>query len=140
MFDLADRDMADRDTEFGGVIRIKSDGKPAIEEMKPRVQGNDLRYESSQKMFDNAYTGLFHFHLHCQSYDNMQYAGPHLGDFAYAESTRANCLVFSFVSRKELNVDFYRHGPTCAKIEVKLKAMDANMRALAGSLLQHRRG
>ena len=111
IFDLADRDMADRDTEFGGVIRMKSDGKPAIEEMKPRVQGNDLRYEASQKMFDNAYTGLFHFHLHCQSYDNMQYAGPHLGDFAYAESTRANCLVFSFVSRKELNVDFYRHGP-----------------------------
>ena len=111
IFDLADRDMADRDTEYGGVIRIKSDGKPAIEEMKPRVQGNDLRYEASQKMFDNAYTGLFHFHLHCQSYDNMQYAGPHLGDFAYAESTRANCLVFSFVSRKELNVDFYRHGP-----------------------------
>ena len=111
IFDLADRDMADRDTEFGGVIRIKSDGKPGIEEMKPRVQGNDLRYEASQKMFDNAYTGLFHFHLHCQSYDNMQYAGPHLGDFAYAESTRANCLVFSFVSRKELNVDFYRHGP-----------------------------
>ena len=111
IFDLADRDMADRDTEFGGVIRIKSDGKPGIEEMKPRVQGNDLRYEASQKMFDNAYTGLFHFHLHCQSYDNMQYAGPHLGDFAYAESTRANCLVFSFVSSKELNVDFYRHGP-----------------------------
>ena len=111
IFDLADRDMADRDTEFGGVIRMKSDGKPSIEEMKPRVQGNDLRYEASQKMFDNAYTGLFHFHLHCQSYDNMQYAGPHLGDFAYAESTRANCLVFSFVSRKELNVDFYRHGP-----------------------------
>ena len=111
IFDLADRDMADRDTEFGGVIRMKSDGKPSIEEMKPRVQGNDLRYEASQKMFDNAYTGMFHFHLHCQSYDNMQYAGPHLGDFAYAESTRANCLVFSFVSRKELNVDFYRHGP-----------------------------
>ena len=111
IFDLADRDMADRDTEFGGVIRIQSDGKPGIDEMKPRVQGNDLRYEASQKMFDNAYTGLFHFHLHCQSYDNMQYAGPHLGDFAYAESTRANCLVFSFVSRKELNVDFYRHGP-----------------------------
>ncbi|MSR34408.1 MAG: hypothetical protein EXS12_06375 [Phycisphaerales bacterium] len=111
MFDLADRDMADRDTEFGGVIRIKSDGKPAIDEMKPRVQGNDLRYEASQKMFDNAYTGLFHFHLHCQSYDNTQYSGPHLGDFDYAESTRANCLVFTFVSRKELNVDFYRHGP-----------------------------
>ena len=111
MFDLADRDMADRDTEFGGVIRIGAAGKPEILEMTPRVRGNDLRYESSQKMFDNAYTGLFHFHLHCQSYDNMQYAGPHLGDFAYAASTRANCLVFSFVSRKELNVDFYRHGP-----------------------------
>lgn len=112
LFDIADRDLQDRNTEYGGVIRIGGDGKPSVEEMKPRVQGNDLRYESSQKMFDSAYTGLFHFHLHCQGYENAMYAGPHLGDFAYAESTRANCLVFTFLSRNELNVDFYRHGPT----------------------------
>jgi hypothetical protein len=112
MFDIADRDLHDRNTEYGGVIRIEAGGKPVIEEIKPRVQGNDLRYEASQSAFDRAYTGLFHFHLHCQSYENAQYAGPHLGDFAYAESTRANCLVFTFVSRNELNVDFYRHGPT----------------------------
>ena len=44
-------------------------------------------------MFDAAYTGVFHFHNHAQKYDNQDYAGPHMGDFAYAEATRANCLV-----------------------------------------------
>jgi hypothetical protein len=34
-----------------------------------------------------------------------------MGDFAYANSTRANCLVFTFIRRDTMNADFYRHGP-----------------------------
>ena len=111
LFDLADRDLQDRSTEYGGVIVMGGDGKPAVKECLPRVRGNDLRFEAPQSMFDEGYTGIFHFHLHCQSYDNERYAGPHIGDFTYANSTRANCLVFTFLRRGEMNVDFYRHGP-----------------------------
>lgn len=111
LFDLADRDMQDRTTEYGGLLTVGDDGKPRLSECTPRVKGNDLRFEAPQTMFDQGYTGLFHFHLHCQSYDNERYAGPHIGDFTYAGSTRANCLVFTFLRKGEMNVDFYRHGP-----------------------------
>jgi hypothetical protein len=111
LFDLADRDLADRSTEYGGLLSIRRDGTPELIECRPRSTGSDVRFEAPQQMFDQGYTGLFHFHMHVQSYDNERYAGPHIGDFTYADSTRANCLVFTFLKRRELNVDYYRHGP-----------------------------
>lgn len=110
LFDIADRDLMDRTTEYGGVIEVDEKGRFAIREFRPRVSGSDLRFEAPQEMFDLAYTSLFHFHNHAQAYDNVRYAGPHMGDFSYAESTRANCLVFTFIDRRTLNVDFYRYG------------------------------
>jgi len=110
IFDIADRDLHDRSTEYGGVIEVDDKGRFSVREFRPRVQGSDLRFEAPQEMFDLAYTSLFHFHNHAQAYENTKYAGPHMGDFEYAESTRANCLVFSFIDRSTLNVDFYRYG------------------------------
>ena len=112
VFDLGDRDVQDRSTEFGGVVTVGRDGRPELLEFAPRKTGNDTRFEASQAMFDQGYTALFHFHMHAQGYDNERYAGPHIGDFTYADSTRANCLVFTFLRKREMNVDFYRHGPT----------------------------
>jgi hypothetical protein len=118
LFDIGDRDQQDRRTEYGGVIRIKDDGAYEVVEIRPRVQGSDSRYEAPQEVFDAGYTALFHFHFHAQSFENGSYAGPHLGDFGYANSTRANCLVFSFVKRSALNMDFYRHGPVVVDLGV----------------------
>ncbi|MFM7809174.1 MAG: hypothetical protein ACKPEA_14800, partial [Planctomycetota bacterium] len=111
LLELADRDLEDRSTEYGGLLSVKRDGSAELVECIPKVKGSDVRFEAPQAMFDQGYTGLFHFHLHAQSYDNERYAGPHIGDFSYADSTRANCLVFTFLKRRELNVDYYRHGP-----------------------------
>jgi len=61
-------------------------------------------------MFDAAYTSLFHFHFHAQKHRNGDHAGPGLGDKNYADNTRANCLVLTFVNSKTMNVDYYRHG------------------------------
>ena len=110
LFDLADRDLQDRRTEYGGVVRLKDDGAYEVVEVRPRVTGSDIRFDAPQELFDQGYTALFHFHMHCQEFENGNYAGPHLGDFGYADSTRANCLVFSFVRRGELDADYYRHG------------------------------
>jgi len=49
-------------------------------------------------------------HLHAQAYDNARYAGPHFGDFAYADSTGVNGLVLTFIDSSRLNADFYRRG------------------------------
>jgi hypothetical protein len=111
LFDMGDRDQQDRRTEYGGVIRIDDAGNWSVVEVRPRVTGSDLKFEAPQELFDQGYTALFHFHLHAQEYENGSYAGPHMGDFGYANSTRANCLVMTFVRRDTMNVDFYRHGP-----------------------------
>ncbi len=71
---------------------------------------NDVRFEASQAMFDAGYTAIFHFHYHAQKHRNASHAGPGAGDMQYADNTRANCLVMTFVDEDTLNVDFYRHN------------------------------
>ncbi len=110
LFRYAERDMLDESTEYGGVISVDDQGRIEVLEFKPRLRRGDNRFEATQEMFDAAYTGVFHFHNHAQEYDNRDYAGPHMGDFAYAEATRANCLVFTFIDSRTINADFYRHG------------------------------
>lgn len=110
LFDMADRDLADRGSEFGGMIRRDDQGRFELVEFPSASRGNDVRYEASQKLMDALYTGLFHVHFHCQAYDGHRYAGPHMGDFGFADSTRLNCLVFTFIDSEHLNVDYYRYG------------------------------
>jgi hypothetical protein len=109
LFDYADRDNAETSTEFGGVIALDGKGRYEIQEFHPRVRHHDLRFNAPQEMFDAAYTGLFHFHFHATTHRNRVHAGPGLGDLTYADVTRANCLVLTFIDEDTLNVDWYRH-------------------------------
>ena len=110
LFDYAERDRLDESTEYGGVLRLDGQGRFEIVEFPPRIREHDHKFIASQDMFDAGYTSLFHFHFHVQQTRNNRYAGPALGDMTYAEATRANCLVLTYVGRRTLNVDFYRHG------------------------------
>jgi hypothetical protein len=109
LFDYAERDRNETSTEFGGIIALDGKGRVEVKEFPPRTRQHDNIYYASQEMFDAGYDALFHFHFHAQKYDNEGYAGPHMGDLTYADNTRANCLVFTFVDRNTMNVDFYRH-------------------------------
>ena len=109
-FDYANRDLFDETTEYGGVIELDEKGRFVIQEFKPKIRSNDRTFNASQDMFDAAYTSLFHFHFHAQKYRNSNHAGPGMGDKNYADNTRANCLVLTFINDSELNVDYYRHG------------------------------
>jgi hypothetical protein len=110
LFDYAERDRRDETTEYGGVIALDEKGRFEILEFPPRIREHDQKFIASQAMLDAAYTSLFHFHLHAQRHWNRDYAGPGFGDVNYADNTRANCLVFTFISEEAMNVDFYRHG------------------------------
>ena len=110
VFDMADRDLADRSTEHGGLLRLDSAGRYEIKEYDPQTRGSDVRYEASSAMFEDGYDAIAHMHLHAQAYDNARYAGPHFGDFAYADSTGVNGLVLTFIDSSRLNADFYRRG------------------------------
>ncbi|MDG2200318.1 MAG: hypothetical protein P8K80_03955 [Phycisphaerales bacterium] len=109
LFAYADEDHEDESTEYGGVIALDEQGRFEVLEFKPRIRHHDLKFNASQDMFDAGYTSLFHFHFHAQSHGNRDHAGPGLGDMNYADNTRANCLVFTFVDEDRMNVDYYRH-------------------------------
>ncbi|MEM7228186.1 MAG: hypothetical protein AAF432_05145 [Planctomycetota bacterium] len=109
-YDYAERDRADESTEYGGVMRLDAQNRFELIEFVPRIRDHDAKFVAPQAMFDAAYNALFHFHYHAQRYRNNEYAGPGHGDMNYANNTRANCLVLTFVGRNRLNVDFYRHS------------------------------
>lgn len=110
LFNYADRDLEDRSTEYGGIISLDERGRFEILEFLPVMRRHDHEFIASQAMMDAGYTALFHFHYHAQRYRNGDHAGPGLGDLNYADNTRANCLVFTFINRDTMNMDFYRHG------------------------------
>jgi hypothetical protein len=110
LFEFAERDRLDRSTEFGGIIALDELNRFEVIEFAPRVRHGDNRYNAPNELFERGATALFHFHFHAQQHDNDRYAGPHMGDMEYADNTRANCLVFTFVDERTLNVDYYRHG------------------------------
>ena len=109
LFSFADRDHADETTEYGGVIDLDEQRRFNVREFPPRMRLHDRRFEASQDMFDAGYTSLFHFHFHAQKQRNGGHAGPGAGDMAYADNTRANCLVMTFIDESTMNVDYYRH-------------------------------
>lgn len=110
LLDYARRDQEDRSTEYGGVIALDDRGRFEVLEFPPRIREHDEKFIASQAMLDAAYPALFHFHFHVQRDRNEAYAGPGFGDVNYADNTRANCLVLTFVGEGRLNVDYYRHG------------------------------
>jgi hypothetical protein len=110
LFTYVDRDHADRATEYGGVLRLDPQGRYELLEFPPRVRVGDNRFEASQEMFDASYEAIAQFHQHCMRYDNGDYAGPHLGDFQYADATRMNGVTVSCLDANTVNLDFYRHG------------------------------
>ena len=108
LFDLAERDLIDRTTEYGGMLDLAA-ARWMLVEMPPRSRGSDVRYEGPPELFEALATGVFHVHLHAQRFDNRKYAGPHLGDLQLADATGINGLVLAFVDSQTLNLDWYRH-------------------------------
>lgn len=109
LFDYAERDMTDESTEYGGLIELDDNGRFAVLEFLPRIRRHDAMFIAPPEMFERSYTAIAHMHFHAQQYRNAEYAGPGDGDLAYADSTRANCLVLTFIDEDRMNVDFYRH-------------------------------
>lgn len=110
LFDYAERDRLDEGTEYGGVIALDGKDRFEVREYPPAFRDHDRKFIASQAMLDDAYTSIFHFHFHAQAHRNGDFAGPGFGDINYADSTRANCLVLTFINQHTMNVDYYRHG------------------------------
>ena len=110
VFEAADRDKLDVSTEYGGIIGWDTEGDFtfALFPPRPTQRFGDNRFVASDDMIDQSTTALFHFHMQVQSHDNRRYAGPSGTDIIYAREYGRACLVFTFVNKSTLNVDYYQ--------------------------------
>lgn len=102
-------DRRDTSTEYGGVIDGAASGYTVrLFEPRPAQRVGDRRFIAPPEMVDQGVDSIFHYHLHCTSADNADYAGPSADDIAYAKRQGRACLVFTCVSRESMNVDYYQ--------------------------------
>jgi hypothetical protein len=109
LFAQADADVQDMATEFGGVLDRKGDGFDAIG-YPPLYHRLNTEYLPAQDMIQRCYTGVAHYHFHAQKYGNAERAAPGQGDLNNADRLNFNFLVFIFIDRNHLNVDYYQSG------------------------------
>lgn len=109
LFAQADEDRADTSTEHGGVID-GGGGACSLRLFPPRPaqRYGDRRFVASPDMIEQGVDAIFHYHLHCTSYDNSDYSGPSDDDLAYAKRQGRACLVFTFINKRTLNADYYQ--------------------------------
>lgn len=123
LFDQADQDRDDTSTEYGGVI----DAAPASTSDAPRFVAysypprpaqrlGDNRFVASDDLLNAGVAALFHYHFHCPTYSNREYAGPSMGDLEYARQYGRSCIVFTFADRNTLNADYYQ--PNGARVDL----------------------
>lgn len=107
-FEQADADLADAHSEHGGLLTF--DSRPGPRPFPPMIRGNDHKYVPPPELITAMYDGLAHYHFHAQKPDNGEFAMPGGGDLAFADRFGAACLVFTFIDRDTLNVDYYHEG------------------------------
>jgi len=111
LFEQADADLLDTASEHGGVLDIdRSSGGASAIGYRPSVRRHDLAFVPPDGMMCRLYTACAHYHFHAQKYRNGEHAGPGGGDLKTADKLNFNFLVFTFVDRNTLNVDYYQPG------------------------------
>jgi hypothetical protein len=104
----ADKDLEDKSTEYGGLIRRDEAGEAYVHAYAPLLRRHDLKYVPPRELVTDGYTALAHHHFHAQSYGNARFAGPGIGDMErIARTQRFNGLVLTFVDKNRINVDLY---------------------------------
>jgi hypothetical protein len=109
VFAQADRDRDDNSTEYGGVLDAV-EGRFVATQYEPFMRKHDLKFIPSPQMIERLYTAIAHYHFHAQRYKNRRYAGPGFGDLKLANRLPFNYVVFTFIDRDRLNVDYYQSG------------------------------
>ena len=61
-------------------------------------------------LIQRMYTGLAHYHFHAHQLSNADYAGPGPGDLGFVDRLRTSAVVFTFLDRDTLGVDYYHSG------------------------------
>ncbi len=112
IFQQAHADLADAESEHGGLLRAeRRDGDVAITPVAypPHEKVANTAYLPSPAMIIDLYSAVAYYHFHARDLDSSErFAGPGRGDLAQARSQRAGFLVFTLLSPRALNADFYQ--------------------------------
>ncbi len=108
-FEQADSDLADESGEHGGALQWSSQGVCA--KAYPSDPGaHDRQFVAPTALLMEAVRGGLHYHFHAQSHRSARYAGPGLGDLAFADRYQIAAVVLTFIDENTLNVDYYQPG------------------------------
>ncbi|QQE12286.1 hypothetical protein JD969_02085 [Planctomycetota bacterium] len=110
LFNQADDDILDNTTELGGVLTWDSNNQPIAQPFAPEIKAHDRKFYASNQLIESMYTGLAHYHFHAQDHENATYAGPGKGDLSFANRLGTHAVVFTFIDKNTLNVDYYQPG------------------------------
>lgn len=102
-------DVKDTSTEYGGVIETDPDNGWRAVLFRPRQRDrvSDQRFVASDDMFRFSDRSLVHYHFHVDTRNNDRYAGPSEADLINAANSGRTDIVFTSLSKDELNVDVY---------------------------------
>ncbi|MCA9279656.1 MAG: hypothetical protein H6815_10115 [Phycisphaeraceae bacterium] len=111
LFSHAELDHSDETTEYGGILRPSENAPDTYVSVlyppRPAHRRGDDVFVASSDMIEQSDHALAHFHFHVQRWSNRGYAGPSWGDLEYALRHGRICVVFTGISRDELDVDVY---------------------------------
>ena len=108
LFRQAEADRLDTGSEHGGVLAGGPEGW-RVTPYQPELRRHDRQFVPPDEMIVQLYTAaLAHYHFHAQAHRNTDYARPGRGDLKLADRLRFNFLVFTFVDRDQLNIDYHQ--------------------------------
>ncbi len=104
---LGIEDRKDTTTEHGGVLDVDEAGRLALTVVPPMFGGNDMEYVASDRAMAMAALHMAMFHFHFSRVDSAEDAGPGVGDLEFAAATHLTCVVFTSLSERSFDVDYY---------------------------------
>jgi hypothetical protein len=111
LFEQARDDLADRTTEYGGLLILPSPAFAAVlYPPRPSQRLGDDQFVASADMMAQGDRAAAHYHFHVSRSRNSSYSGPSEGDLAYATGLGRACVVFTSLGPGVLGADYYQPG------------------------------
>jgi hypothetical protein len=104
---LGIEDRNDTTTEHGGILDVDDAGQLNLLVLPPMLALSDREYVASDRAMALAPSHLALFHFHFSRIDSAENAGPGMGDLQFAARTRLTCVVFTSLSDRSFDADYY---------------------------------
>ncbi|MBF0107058.1 MAG: HEAT repeat domain-containing protein [Deltaproteobacteria bacterium] len=107
--EMMERDISDKETEYGGQINLTPEGKISFEEARTQLELGDGTYLPTFESLKETTNDFGSFHFHALSQNQKLFAGPSStgGDLSASAHSNADGVVITPVGKNSFNVDYY---------------------------------